>query len=210
LAGALVSIMFNPLVFGLLDRWQAKQTAIEDTPTPEPELPPGPSLDLHNHAIVIGYGRVGSHLAQLLHSQGVPVLVIDDRRDHVEAAHSKGIAAIRGSAAADPVLAEAHPERAVMAILAIPQPLESGEALSKLRAINPNLTLLARAHSDVEVRHLLSHGADATVMAERELAHSLAEMVMSAPHYRPLRNAAASDQHPPTPPLDSTQTTAAL
>jgi len=210
LAGALVSIMFNPLVFGLLDRWQAKQTAIEDTPTPEPELPPGPSLDLHNHAIVIGYGRVGSHLAQLLHSQGVPVLVIDDRRDHVEAAHSKGIAAIRGSAAADPVLAEAHPERAVMAILAIPQPLESGEALSKLRAINPNLTLLARAHSDVEVRHLLSHGADATVMAERELAHSLAEMVMSAPHYRPLRNAAASDQHPPTPPLDSSQATAAL
>jgi len=190
LAGALVSIMFNPLIFGLLDRWQAKQAAAEaeDTQTPEPELPPGPSLDLHNHAIVIGYGRVGCHLAQLLHNQGVPVLVIDDRRDYVQAAHDKGIAAIRGSAAADPVLAEAHPERAVIAILAIPQPLESGEALRKLRAINPNLTLLARAHSDAEVRHLLSHGADATVMAERELAHSLAEMVMSAPHYRPLRD----------------------
>jgi len=187
LAGALVSIMFNPLVFGLLDRWQAKQVVAEDAPVQELELPPGPSLDLQDHAIVIGYGRVGSHLAHLLHAKEVPVVVIDDTRDHVEAAHRDGIAAIRGSAAADQVLIEAHPERAVIAILAIPQPLEAGEVLGKLRALNPNLTLLARAHSDAEVKHLLEHGADATVMAERELAHSLAEMVMAAPPYRPQR-----------------------
>ena len=74
-----------------------------------------------------------------------------------------------------------------IAILAIPQPLEAGEALAKLRAINPSLTLLARAHSDAEVKHLLAHGADGAVMAERELAYSLAEMVMSTPPYRQLR-----------------------
>jgi CPA2 family monovalent cation:H+ antiporter-2 len=90
------------------------------------------------------------------------------------------------------VLAEAHPERAKIAVLAIPQPLESGEALAKLRAINPNLTLLARAHSDAEVRHLLEHGADGTVMAERELAYSLAEMILSTPPYRSLRPGAAA------------------
>ncbi|MCW4454744.1 Kef family K(+) transporter [Flavobacterium sp. MXW15] len=183
LAGALISIMLNPLVFALLDRWQAKHQ--EQAPvTVEPELPPGPSLDLHDHAIVIGYGRVGSTLAQVLRDRGVPVLVIDDNKEHVERAHAAGIPGIRGSAAADRVLAEAHPERAKIAVLAIPQPLESGEALAKLRAINPGLTLLARAHSDAEVKHLLEHGADGTVMAERELAHSLAEMVMSTPPYR--------------------------
>ncbi|HAL21955.1 MAG TPA: cation:proton antiport protein, partial [Stenotrophomonas sp.] len=105
---------------------------------------------------------------------------------HVEQAHAKGLAAIRGSAAADRVLAEAHPERAKIAVLAIPQPLEAGEALAKLRAINPDLTLVARAHSDAEVKHLLEHGADGTVMAERELAYSLAEMIMSTPPYRNL------------------------
>ena len=184
LAGALVSIMLNPLVFGLLDRWQAKQ---EQSPqAPEPPEAIGPSRDLHDHAIVIGYGRVGSELAQVLSDRGVPVLVIDDNKEHVEAAHAKGLAAIRGSAAADRVLAEAHPERAKIAVLAIPQPLEAGEALAKLRAINPDLTLLARAHSDAEVKHLLEHGADGTVMAERELAYSLAEMIMSTPPYRNL------------------------
>jgi len=185
LAGALVSIMLNPLVFGLLDRWQARQLAVQPQAR-EPDEAVGPSRDLHDHAIVIGYGRVGSELAQVLRDKGVPVLVIDDNKDHVEAAHAAGIAAIRGSAAADKVLAEAHPERAKIAVLAIPQPLESGEALAKLRAINPGLTLLARAHSDAEVRHLLEHGADGTVMAERELAYSLAEMIMATPPYRSL------------------------
>ena len=186
LAGALLSIVANPFLFSWLDRWQAKQA--QDAPaTVEPELPPGPPLQLDGHAIVIGYGRVDSALAQLLRSRGVPVLVIDDNGDHVAKAHAAGIPGIRGSAAADRVLAEARPEQAKIAILAIPQPLEAGEALAKLRALNPSLTLLARAHSDAEVKHLLEHGADGAVLTERELAYSLAEMVMSTPPYRALR-----------------------
>ncbi|WWW35154.1 YbaL family putative K(+) efflux transporter [Stenotrophomonas rhizophila] len=183
LAGALISIMLNPVVFGLLDRWLLKHQ--ETTPTAvEIDLPPGPSLDLHDHAIVIGYGRVGSALARVLRDRGVPVLVIDDNKEHVAEAHAAGLPGIRGSAASDKVLAEAHPDRAKIAVLAIPQPLEAGETLAKLRALNPGLTLLARAHSDAEVKHLLEHGADGTVMAERELAYSLAEMVMATPPYR--------------------------
>nr|WP_295383260.1 YbaL family putative K(+) efflux transporter [Pseudoxanthomonas sp.] len=186
LAGALISIMLNPLIFGLLDRWQARQDAAAPKEA-EPEPPPGPSLDVQDHAIIIGYGRVGSSLAHVLHERGVPLIVIDDNGEHVERAHAAGIPAIRGSAAADKVLAEAHPEKAKIAVLAIPQPLEAGEAIAKLRAINPGLTLLARAHSDAEVRHLLEHGADGAVLAERELAFSLAEMVMATPPYRALR-----------------------
>ena len=189
LAGALISIILNPLIFQWLDRWQAKQERVVVEAT-EPEMPPGPSLALPDHALVIGYGRVGSELAGVLRDRGVPVLVIDDNVHHVQAAHAAGIPAIRGSAAADKVLAEAHPEKAQIAVLAIPQPLEAGEVLLKLRAINPALTLLARAHSDAEVKYLLEHGADGAVLAERELAYSLAEMVMSTPPYRVARVAA--------------------
>ncbi|RYZ74043.1 MAG: cation:proton antiport protein [Lysobacteraceae bacterium] len=186
LAGALISIMLNPMIFVLLDRWQAGH---KTGPVVEPaaERPPGPSLDVADHAIVIGYGRVGSELANVLRERGVPVIIIDDNEHHVDRAHAAGIPGIRGSAAADAVLAEAHPEKAKIVILAIPQPLEAGEALAKLRAINPSLTLLARAHSDAEVKHLLDHGADGAIMAERELAYSLAEMVMSTPPYRAMR-----------------------
>lgn len=186
LAGALLSIVANPFLFSWLGRWQARRDA-GIAIAPEPELPPGPSLDVADHAIIIGYGRVGSELANVLRDRGVPLIVIDDNADHVARAHAKGIPGIRGSAAADKVLAEAHPENAKIAVLAIPQPLEAGEALAKLRAINPSLTLLARAHSDAEVKHLLEHGADGAILAERELAFSLAEMVLSTPPYRALR-----------------------
>ncbi|HEY9255890.1 MAG TPA: NAD-binding protein, partial [Stenotrophomonas sp.] len=191
LAGSLLSIIANPFLFSWLDRWQAKQA--QEAPAPaEVDLPPGPPLPTDGHAIVIGYGRVGSALAPLLRDRGVPVLVIDDNRDHVERAHAAGIPAIRGSAAADKVLAEARPQYAKIAVLAIPQPLEAGETLSKLRALNPSLTLLARAHSDAEVKYLLEHGADGAVLAERELAHSLTEMILSTPPYRALRQAPPS------------------
>ncbi|WP_222565718.1 YbaL family putative K(+) efflux transporter [Novilysobacter antarcticus] len=183
LAGALITIMLNPLIFVLVDRWQARN---EQRAAQQGESVPtaGPALELDNHAIVIGFGRVGRELVKLLRENGVPVLVIDDSGHHVDLAHAMGIPAIRGNAAADLVLAEAHPENATIAILAIPQPLEAGETMAKLRAINPSLTLLARAHSDGEVQHLLAHGADGVVLAERELAHSLAEMVMATPPYR--------------------------
>ena len=198
LAGALISIMLNPMIFQLLDRWQAKHQAAAPVAV-EPEPAPGPSLDIEDHVIVIGYGRVGSQLAHVLADRKVPVMVIDDSAEHVARAHAAGIPAIRGSAAADAVLAEARPAKAKIAVLAIPQPLEAGEALAKLRAINPALTLLARAHSEFEVKHLLERGADGAILAERELAYSLAEMVMATPPYREPRKDILPATPDPTP-----------
>ncbi len=192
LAGALLSIVANPFLFTALDRWLRRHPQdAPGIPAVEPEPLPGPPLRAGEHAIVIGYGRVGSNLVHVLHERGVPVVVIDDSRDNVDKAHAAGIAAIRGSAAADAVLAEAQPDKARIAVLAIPQPLEAGEAIAKLRALNPELTVLARAHSEAEVEHLLEHGADAAVLAERELAFSLAEMIMAMPPYRQGRPPAA-------------------
>ena len=185
LAGALISIIANPLIFAGLDRWEARQeNEAELAAAPAPELPPGPTLEPGHHAIVVGYGRVGSQLSQLLRDRGVTVVVVDTNIELVQRAHFAGIPAIRGNAAAERVLAEAHPESAQIAIIAIPQALEAGEVAARLRAANPVLTIFARAHSDAEVKHLIEHGADGAVMAERELAYSMAEMAMATPAYR--------------------------
>jgi CPA2 family monovalent cation:H+ antiporter-2 len=187
LAGALISIMLNPILFMALDRWQAREDArvLRDAP-PEPHVVP---IDVANHVILVGYGRVGNQLATLLQQRGVPVVVIVDDADRVEQARNAGFPAGRGTAANRRVMLEAAPERAKVAIFAIPQALEAGETIQRLKALNPALSILARAHSDTQVKHLLEHGADAAVLAERELAFSLAEMVMATPPYRPARTA---------------------
>jgi CPA2 family monovalent cation:H+ antiporter-2 len=185
LAGALISIMLNPILFMALDRWQAREDArvLRDAP-PEPAVVP---MDIEGHAIIVGYGRVGGQLAHLLHERGVPLVVIEDDADLVGRARADGLPTIRGNAANPRVMLEAAPERAKLAVFAIPQALEAGETIARLKALNPAITVLARAHSEGQVRHLLQHGADAAVLAERELAYSLAEMVMATPPYRPAR-----------------------
>lgn len=188
LAGALISIMANPLIFGLLDRWQARRAAASAAAAPEaPEPIQAIPEDLSGHAILVGYGRVGRQLAELLQQRDVPLVVIEDDNELVRKARERGFLVVRGNVASEPVMRDAAPERAALAIMAIPQAFEAGEAIERMKAINPAITVLARAHSDSEVRHLLDHGADGAVLAERELAYSLAEMVMSTPPFRPTR-----------------------
>jgi CPA2 family monovalent cation:H+ antiporter-2 len=179
LAGALISIMLNPILFMVLDRWMARENArVAANAPPEPEVVP---MDIADHAIIVGYGRVGGQLAHLLHERGVPLVVIEDDADLVEQARAYGLPVVRGNAANKRVMLEAAPERAKLAVFAIPQALEAGETIERLKALNPAITVLARAHSEAQVKHLLQHGADAAVLAERELAYSLAEMVMATP-----------------------------
>ena len=187
LAGALMSIVVNPLLFAWLDRKNAREAALLQEAKTDPVVAPVPA-DISGHVILIGFGRVGGLLSKLLVEQRVPLVVIDGESSLVAKAREAGLPAILGNAVDARVLREAYPDRATTAIVAIPNALEAGEIVQRLRELNPALSIVARAHRQSEVDHLIEHGADATVMAESELAHSLAEMVMAAPVYRGARN----------------------
>ena len=207
LAGALISIMLNPMIFRLLDRRLAKKAAADaaaaaasaDAAAREAAVE-HPALDVEGHTIVVGYGRVGRQLALLLRDRGVPVVVVEEEADLTQRAREEGLLVVRGNVASEPVMRESLPDRATLAVFAIPRALEAGETIERMKRLNPALTVLARAHSEAEVRHLLEHGADGAVLAERELAFSLAEMVMATPPYRPARKAPADDSAPPSDP----------
>jgi monovalent cation:H+ antiporter-2, CPA2 family len=176
LAGALLSIMLNPLLFVALSRWRRRQEASASSPEPAP----GPALPTEGHTLVFGYGRVGSQLARLLREAGHAVVVMDNDGDLVGQAHGDGFPAVRGNAASAERLREVHPAGARSALLAIPQALEAGEVINRLRIANPGMTILARAHSEEEMHHLVREGADGAVLAEREMAYSMAEMLARA------------------------------
>src|SRR3546814_3845229 len=98
LAGALISIMLNPLIFRLLDRWQARQDAGEqarqardaDAALAEDAATHQVPDEVTDHAIVVGYGRVGNQLAALLKARGVPVVVVEGDADRVATARESG------------------------------------------------------------------------------------------------------------------------
>ncbi|MCY1058661.1 YbaL family putative K(+) efflux transporter [Nannocystis sp. SCPEA4] len=195
LAGAILSIICNPLLFAALDRWSRHH----DTADGEKKaiVASGPPAPAGLYVLVIGYGRVGSAIAQILRERAVPLLILDTDPDLVDRAQAQGIPAICGNAANPRVLAEVNPAQVRLALLAIPQPLEAGEIVARLREAKPDMTIIARGHSDAEVQHLLQHGADGAVMAERVMALRMAEMASHSLAYHERLAAAASQAAPP-------------
>jgi CPA2 family monovalent cation:H+ antiporter-2 len=180
LAGAILSICANPLLFTLLDRWSKRREAELEAAAkrvPEEDVPPGPPLPERDHIILVGFGRVGSLVGRKLHEAGRRIALVESNRDFLDDARAAGIAGILGNAAAEDTLAAVNVGNARALLVAIPQTLEAGQIIRRAREANPALAVMARAHSDEEVAYLLRNGADAAIMGEREIARSMCEAV---------------------------------
>jgi CPA2 family monovalent cation:H+ antiporter-2 len=181
LAGAILSICLNPVLFAALDRWQARRDAerAEKAAPAIDDAPPGPPIPESGHIVLIGFGRVGSRVGQTLHAAGQPIALVESDRELLDQARALGIAGVLGNAASRDTLAAANVATARAVLVAIPYTIEAGQIIEHAREANPGLAVLARAHSDSEVDYLLAHGADAAIMGEREIARSMCESVES-------------------------------
>ncbi|MCU1792865.1 YbaL family putative K(+) efflux transporter [Pectobacterium polaris] len=174
LAGAILSIMINPLLFTLLERYLAKNETIEEQIVEEAieeekQIP----VDMCNHALLVGYGRVGSLIGAKLHQAGIPVVVIENSRTRVDALREQGIKAVLGNATKPEIMDIARLDCARWLLLTIPNGYEAGEIVAAAREKRADLEIIARAHYDDEVSYITEHGANEVVMGEREIANSM-------------------------------------
>src|SRR4051812_6200819 len=191
LSAALISIVLTPFLFAAADWIHAhheppKKAAPATTPTAEPQPPeaptrhPVPVTKLHNHVVLVGYGRVGSVIGAALIEAKVPLLVIESDHDIVDALRKQTLNAINGNAA-DPELARAANYPAARCLLvAVPDGFEGGQVVEQARAINPTLPIIARSHSDEETAHLQRHGATKVIMGEQLIAHAMIDDARAA------------------------------
>jgi len=175
LAGAIFSIMLNPLVFAVVDwltaRLEKPQAASPTAATSETI----PVTDLQDHTILVGYGRVGSIVGDALHQRNAPFLAVEASDDMVANLRQRGIEALMGNAARASVLRATNPAGARSLVIAIPEAFEAGQIVEQARAANADIRIIARAHSDAEVDHLKGLGADIVIMGEREIARGMIE-----------------------------------
>ena len=122
--------------------------AESDTPR-EPIRP----TSLTNHVVLVGHGRVGSAISDVLKEKNIPLFVIEDNDDSVAALKERGIEALSGNAADPEVIRAANLGKARCLFVAIPDAFEGGQVVQQARDINPTLTIIARAHSDAEIEH---------------------------------------------------------
>lgn len=193
LAGAIMSILLNPVAFGvigwlrprlernsLLSSMAGNRSVAMPASAPEPEAVQAEEnrvSELTGHTILIGYGRVGSLVGSALRSSNLPYLVIEDSEKTVFALRDQGIETIAGNAAKPDILRSANLAEARRLIVAIPNAFEAGQIVQQAKAANPGVDVIARAHSDAEVQYLTDLGANSVIMGEREIARAIIEWV---------------------------------
>jgi CPA2 family monovalent cation:H+ antiporter-2 len=184
LAGALLSILANPIFFYVVDLLFPAQVA---RPKPADAAAPAGATEepanispttLTGHAVVIGYGRVGSVIGEELARRKQPFLVVEEQNAIASELRARGIEVVPANGALSQVLEAANLTSARWLFVAIPDAFEAGQIVNQSRELNPTLPIIARAHSDAEVDHLMAHGATITIMGEREIALGMLEFAL--------------------------------
>ncbi|WP_373989903.1 YbaL family putative K(+) efflux transporter [Duganella sp. BuS-21] len=187
LAGAIISIALNPVVFRVtkpLERWLGKNTALaakfERPADPLAELPISvPHEHLRGQVVLVGYGRVGRRIAAALKEKGIPFVVAEQNREVVDQLRRDGINAVAGNAGEPAVLIQAHIAHAAMLVIATPDTFHVRAMIETARALNPNIKTVVRTHSDEEAELLRNERAGEIFMGEQELAKGMTAYVLS-------------------------------
>jgi monovalent cation:H+ antiporter-2, CPA2 family len=188
LAGAILSILLNPLMFAIAARLSQRvgnRLAPAAVTRPPASSRLTGSTALTEHTILVGYGRVGRIIGTALRERKERFLVIETSDPLIGELREANIEAIAGNAARPDVLEGANLARAKYIIIAIPEAFEAGQVVQQARATNPMSQIIARAHSDAEVEHLHSLGADTVIMGEREIARGMIEDFLAREAQRP-------------------------
>ncbi|HEX9707912.1 MAG TPA: YbaL family putative K(+) efflux transporter [Steroidobacteraceae bacterium] len=173
LAAAMISIILNPFAFSLTRRVEPHVEAfvrLLRLDRPEGPTPGARTPDRRGHSVLVGYGRVGRIVAEAFEKSRTPFVVIESDADRVVELRERDLPHIEGNAASHDIIRSAGLEDAKRIVIAIPNAFEAGRIVKHARAVNPGIAIVARAHSDVESRHLADLGADTVIMGERQIA----------------------------------------
>ncbi len=186
LAGAIISIALNPLLFRSVEpirSWLTSNSKLAQTLEHPIDrlvaLPTNVDLKrLTGQVVLVGYGRVGRRIGAALAAQGIPWVVVDENREIVERLREKDIPAVSGDASEPAVLIQAHIHRARMLVIAIPDIVRVRRVVETAHTVNPPIEIIVRTHSEEESALLEKEKAGAIFFGEHELARAMIEHVL--------------------------------
>jgi CPA2 family monovalent cation:H+ antiporter-2 len=171
LAASLITILinsalvrFSPAWIGALRLAGERVAAAPHTDDREP---------LRGHVVLCGFGRVGSAVGEALDTFGIRYTVIERALDVTKAVRGRGVRAYFGDAAQHAILVQAGTDQAALVIVALPDVEPARAAVRAIRALNPQATILARAHARDDAEALRAVGATEVIQPELEASATL-------------------------------------
>lgn len=181
LAGALISIAVNPVMF-----WGVR--VVHDFASRNPKLArifdlrdsnishlePGEEESLRKDLIiVVGYGSIGREVCDNILDADIDLVIIDANMERVEMLRELGYHAITGDATHVETLKEAAMDKAAAIVIAVPDSFEGRRIVDAARSIKPQIRVIVRAHNDEEVRYFRNKKVDFVTTPPREMGRAI-------------------------------------
>lgn len=181
LMSALLSITFNSFLFRLLPRIEVGLHALE--PFWSLLDRHGPRLvpiceSLQDHVVLIGYGRVGRYLVDVLSHVALPCLVIEQDAGKIVELQQQTIPTLYGDAANSDILSHAHLPQARAVVVTLPDEAAAESCVAAVHDMAPYVPLLARATTQESVHRLFTLGARTVIYPELEGALQLLDQLL--------------------------------
>ncbi|MES1986636.1 MAG: YbaL family putative K(+) efflux transporter [Pseudomonadota bacterium] len=186
LAGALISIAINPLVFSIIKpfkKWVLGFSEIarqyEQRVDQFSELPMSTERKyLEGQVVLVGYGRVGKRIAKALSDSNIPYVVAEENREIVENLRKKGIPAVSGNASEPAVLIQAHIANASMLVIATPDTINIRKMAETAKILRPEIKIVVRTHNEDESNLLTAESIGEVFYGEEELANGMSKFIV--------------------------------
>jgi CPA2 family monovalent cation:H+ antiporter-2 len=174
LAVTAISMALTPLLSFLARRFAAR---LRSPGVPAAELAIRPA-GLHNHAIVVGYGRVGKVVCTLLKEHGIAFIAADSDALAVTRDRREGHDVYYGDAADQTFLEACGLATAAGVIITIHTQSVIDAVVAHVRAIRPDILIVSRARDAEHASHLYRLGATDAVPETIEASLQLSEAAL--------------------------------
>jgi monovalent cation:H+ antiporter-2, CPA2 family len=149
---------------------------IDFTADPDlPELTPGKD---NPRTVIVGFGRVGRLVAEMLSTHGRAYVAVDGHVDTVAEARREGYPVIFGDASRPEFLDRMNLGHAAALVLTMDDPVQTVRLVKKVRGWCPALTIVARARDAAHAAELYRAGATDAVPETLESSLQLSEAVL--------------------------------
>jgi CPA2 family monovalent cation:H+ antiporter-2 len=184
-AGAIVSITINPMLYRWvdpMDAWIRKQrwlSGLVRSLAPAEAAVAGQTPTSGRHrAVIVGYGPVGQMVVRLMRENEIEPVIVELNLATVQRLRGEGATAVYGDANHAETLKEAGVGVAKFLILSSSSIRAGRETIRAARGLNPHLQVLARTAYLREQAELRAVGADEVFAGEGEVALSMTEHIL--------------------------------
>ena len=204
LAGALISIVLNPLIFRLiphfepaLQRLPALWRMLDRQGRGAPILR---AHNMHDHVVIVGSGRVGEHIVHVLERLNIPRLVVENDPERAQQLTNEQIPVLFGDAANSEIMTHAGLQHARVLVVTLPDEAAAEMVVASARATAPELPIVARAATRSGVFRLAQLGAEDVIHPELEgglevMRHTLMALKFPAGQVQHFTDAVRREQY---------------